>query len=74
MCAMERKHFDVRSAYNAGLFRYERPWAAISITTEGDFPNLSEENRLGLLQLVFADTADPDRTDSFTAFQAAEAR
>jgi hypothetical protein len=69
---MERKHFEVRSAYNAKLFRCDRPWAAISITTEGDFPALSEDNRLGLLQLVFADTADPDRTDSFTASQAAE--
>ena len=69
---MERKHFEVRSAYNAELFRCDRPWAAISITTEGDLPELSEENRLGLLQLVFADTADPDRTDSFTVSQATE--
>ena len=69
---MERKHFEVRSAYNAGLFRCDRPWAAISITTEGDFPVLSENNRQGLLQLAFADTADPDRSDSFTASHAAE--
>ena len=69
---MERKHFEVRSAYNAELFRCDRPWAAISITTLGDFPTLSEENRLGLLQLAFADTADPDRPDSFTASHAAE--
>jgi predicted protein tyrosine phosphatase len=62
----------VRSAYNAGLFRCDRPWAAISITTEGDFPTLVEENRQGLLQLAFADTAALDRTDSFTASQAAE--
>lgn len=69
---MERKHFEVRSAYNAGLFRCDRPWAAISITTNGDFPTLSDENREGLLQLAFADTADPDRSDSFTASQARE--
>ena len=69
---MERKHFEVRSAYNAELFRCDRPWAAISITTEGDFPTLSAENREGVLQLVFADTADPDRTDSFTVSHAAE--
>ena len=69
---MERKHFEVRSLYNAELFRSDRPWAAISITTEGDFPTLSEDNREGLLQLVFADTADPGRPNSFTAFQAAE--
>lgn len=69
---MERKHFEVRSLYNAELFRCDRLWAAISITTEGDFPTLSDVNREGLLQLMFADTADPDRTDSFTASQAAE--
>ena len=69
---MERKHFEVRSAYNAGLFRCDRPWAAISISTRGDFPVLSEDNREGLLQLVFADTADPARSDSFTAALAAE--
>jgi predicted protein tyrosine phosphatase len=69
---MELKHFEVRSAYNAELFRCDRSWAAISITTEGDFPTLSAENREGLLQLAFADTADPDRTDSFTVSQAAE--
>jgi predicted protein tyrosine phosphatase len=69
---MERKHFEVRSAYNAELFRCDRPWAAISITTEGDFPTLSEENRVGLLQLAFADTADPNLADSFRASQAAE--
>lgn len=69
---MERKHFEVRSAYNAELFRCDRPWAAISISTLGDFPVLSEDNREGLLQLVFADTADPARPDSFTASLATE--
>ncbi len=69
---MERKHFEVRSAYNAELFRCDRPWAAISISTIGDFPVLSEDNRKGLLQLAFADTADPDRSDSFTSSHAAE--
>jgi predicted protein tyrosine phosphatase len=69
---MERKRVEVRSAFHASLFRCSRPWAAISITTEGDFPTLAEENRLGLLRLVFADTADPNRSDSFTASHAAE--
>ncbi len=69
---MERKHFEVRSAYNAELFRSDHPWAAISISTLGDFPTLSEYNRQGLLQLAFADTADPDRDDSFTASLATE--
>mgnify|MGYP001823206740 CR=1 FL=1 len=69
---MERKHFEVRSAYNAKLFQCSRPWAAISITTEGDFPVLSENNRQGLLQLAFADTADSDRPDAFTTVLATE--
>lgn len=69
---MERRHFEVRSAYNAELFRCDRPWGAISITTLGDFPTLSGENREGLLQQVFADTADPDRDDSFTSDLATE--
>ena len=69
---VERKHFEVRSAYNAELFRCDRPWAAISITTLGDFPVLSKDNRNGLLQLVFADTADPDRPDSFSVCLATE--
>lgn len=69
---MERKHFEVRSACNAELFRCDRPWAAISVSTLGDFPVLSDDNRKGLLQLVFADTADPDRSDSFTSSLAAK--
>lgn len=69
---MERKRFDVRSGWNAEIFRSDRPWAAISISTRGDFPVLSEDNRRGLLQLVFADTAEPDRPDSFTPSLATE--
>jgi len=69
---VERKRFEVRSAWNAEIFRCDRPWAAISISTRGDFPVLSEENRRGLLQLVFADTADPDRPDSFAPAIATE--
>jgi len=33
---------------------------------------LNEENRVGLLQLTFADTADPQRDDAITTFQATE--
>jgi len=69
---VERKHFEVRSAHNAELFRCDRPWAAISITTVGDCPVLSEDNREGLLQLAFADTADPEGADSFTSSLATE--
>lgn len=69
---MERKHFEVRSEYNARLFQCNRPWATISISTLGDFPLLSEDNRKGLLQLEFADTAESDRPDAFTASLARE--
>ncbi len=68
----KRKRFEVRSRWNAEIFQCDRPWAAISISTGGDFAVLSQAHRLGLLQLVFADTADGDRADSFTASLATE--
>jgi predicted protein tyrosine phosphatase len=37
-------------------FVCDKPWAAISISTNfGEWPNLSEENRVGLLQVDFWD-------------------
>lgn len=69
---MERKQFEVRSARNAEFFRCDCPWAAISISTLGDFPVLSEGNRVGLLRLVFADTLEPGKPDSFTQSLAVE--
>lgn len=37
-------------------FVFDKPWAAISVATYSeDWPNLSEENRVGLLQLAFHD-------------------
>jgi predicted protein tyrosine phosphatase len=64
---MERKGFDVRSARNAEFFRSERPWAAISISSQGGFPVLHERNRVGLLQLVFEDTTESDNDGAFNA-------
>ncbi|NQU26103.1 MAG: hypothetical protein HQ567_32860 [Candidatus Nealsonbacteria bacterium] len=70
---MERKRFEVRSMWNAKVFRCSRPWAAISISSrDDDFPVLSKYNRRGLLRLTFADTAEPDRADSFTPTLALE--
>lgn len=69
---MDRKHFEVRSARNAEFFRSERPWAAIQISSRDGHPVLSEENRIGLLRLVFEDTLEPDRPDSFNASLAKE--
>lgn len=67
-----RKQFEVRSARNAEFFRSDRPWAAISISSREDHPALDEQNRAGLLQLVFDDTAQPDNPRAFTVCQAEE--
>ena len=70
---MKRKKFEVRSFWNAGIFRCDRPWAAISInTTDDGFADLSTTNRRGLLRLAFADTDDPNRDDAFTPALARE--
>ena len=68
----ERKHFEVRSARNAEFFRSERPWAAIQISHNDSFPTLSEENRVGVLRLVFEDIEEADMPGSFNASLAAE--
>lgn len=60
MTQAARKHFEVRSARNTEFFRSDRPWAAISISSRDEFPDLSEENRVGLLRLVFEDITQPD--------------
>ena len=72
MNQVARKHFDVRSARNAEFFRSDRPWAAISISSGHECPLLSEDNRVGLLRLVFEDITQPDTPESFTPAQAAE--
>jgi predicted protein tyrosine phosphatase len=61
----------VRSKGGAKEFRCEQPWAAISIATyEGEHPVLSEENRIGLLQLAFRDTDFERQERAFTKEQA----
>ena len=67
---MTRKRFETRSAVNAQFFRCELPWAAIAISSDGDFPTLDETNRLALLRLIFEDTLDRDSPDSFSGAQA----
>ena len=52
---IEKKTFEVRSRGYAQEFKFESPWAAISIVTEPPWPELLEENRVGLLQLEFMD-------------------
>ncbi len=51
----EKKIFEVRSRGYAQEFKLGVPWAAISIVTEPPWPDLLEENRVGLLQLDFMD-------------------
>jgi predicted protein tyrosine phosphatase len=56
----EQKLFVVRSRKHAAEFVSSTPWAAISVSTEpNQFPDLSEENRKGLLQLSFWDINNP---------------
>lgn len=69
---MKQGKLEVRSASNAELFRSDCPWAAISVSSTNIFPGLHERNRVGLLQLVFADTADAQRSDSFNTALAAQ--
>lgn len=69
---MDRKHFEVRSARNAEFFRCDRPWAAIQISSLDGHPALNGANRIGLLRLVFEDTLEPGRSDSFNASLATE--
>ena len=52
---IEKKTFEVRSRGYAQEFKSDVPWAAISIVTEPPWPQLLEENRVGLLQLEFMD-------------------
>lgn len=51
----DKKKFEVLTRGYAEQFKSDVPWAAISITTEPPWPDLSEENRVGLLQLEFLD-------------------
>ena len=52
------KAIEVRSRGYAKRFRCTAPWAGISVSTEVDeFPILSKENRIGLLQLHFWDVS-----------------
>jgi predicted protein tyrosine phosphatase len=52
------KQIVVRSVVGAHYFTSQVPWACVSIVTEQDtWPEISEANRVGLLQLAFADIA-----------------
>lgn len=64
-----RKQIVVESFVGATYFKCEVPWASISIATEVDeWPTLSEANRIGLIQLAFADIRFPDPVCPATVF------
>jgi hypothetical protein len=51
-------------------FTYPKPWAAISIYSNGDPPELRKENRIGYLRMKFADIEQPEFEAAFTQEQA----
>ena len=54
----QTKQIVVESVIGAHYFQSPVPWACISIVTEEDtWPRINEANRVGLLQLAFADIA-----------------
>lgn len=66
------KTIVVKSKWEAENAVCDIPWVAISISSEPDnWPVLSEENRLGLLQLAFYDIDHPVKQyETFTEEQA----
>lgn len=58
----------VMSKSYASRFRSDKPWAVISVSTHrSEFARLSEDNRVGLLQLSFHDIANEriSQTDAY---------
>jgi len=54
----QKKQIVVESVIGAHYFQSPVPWACISIVTEENtWPRISEANRVGLLQVAFADIA-----------------
>jgi predicted protein tyrosine phosphatase len=58
------KNIEVMSRNFAKMFKTDKPWAAISVSTRPeDFAVLSDVNRVDLLQLSFWDIANPESSD-----------
>lgn len=71
---MRRFEIVVLSRDEAEAFTCDRPWAAISVTTEeGDWPDLDEDGRVALLQLAFADVANVDLRYDYDGFTESDA-
>lgn len=57
---MRRRQIVVLDRFRAETFECELPWACISIADrEGEWPEIPDENRVGLLQVAFADITRP---------------
>lgn len=64
-------NIQIRSKSLAKVFKCDKPWVAISISTyDTDFPVLDEENRVALLQLAFKDVDLPGRSGGINSDQA----
>ena len=71
----ERKRIVVESFVGATYFKSTVPWACISIATEADeWPTMDDTNRVGWLQLAFADTRVPDPLCPMTVFDDSHAQ
>jgi hypothetical protein len=58
------KEIIVQSIVQAYYFTCQVPWACISIVTvEDSWPKIHEANRMGLLQLAFADIATAEGSE-----------
>lgn len=56
MAHIELERVYILSRIHATSFRCAQPWGCISIATESaDFAEINESNRVGLLQIAFAD-------------------
>ena len=67
--AASRKEIVVESFVGATYFKSAVPWACISIASgEDEWPTINEVNRIGWLQLAFADTRVPDPLCPVTVF------
>jgi len=67
------KALEIRSKGLATQFECEHSWAAISISSHPDeWPELSDNHRVGLLQLAFMDVSNPTRVSEVISHGQAE--
>ena len=57
---MADKRLEIRSRNSVPQFLSQVPWVAVSISHNGSWPCISEENRIGLLQVSIPDASIHD--------------